>query len=232
MTSHTFVDPAVERHGVRTAPRAAFLVRTYTHLFGAIVAFTVLEVWLFRSGMAQPLAQRMLSVNWLLVLGAFMIVSWLASRLAHRASSAQVQYAGLAAFIVAEAVLFVPMLYLADLYAPGAIQSAATLTLIGFAGLTAVVVFTRYDFSFLRGFVFWAMIVGLLLIVGAYLFGYRLGTWFSIGMVGVAGTAILYDTDSTLRRFPTDRHVAASLQLFASVALMFWYVLRLLRAHR
>ncbi len=46
-------------------------------------------------------------------------------------------------------------------------------------------------------------------------------------MIGLAGAAILYDTSKVLRDYPEDRYVAASLQLFASVALMFWYVLRL-----
>ena len=47
-------------------------------------------------------------------------------------------------------------------------------------------------------------------------------------MVGFAGAAILYDTSNVLTRFPEDRYVAAALQLFSSVALMFWYVLRIM----
>jgi FtsH-binding integral membrane protein len=62
-------------------------------------------------------------------------------------------------------------------------------------------------------------------IVGGVLFGFNIGTWFSVAMVGFAGAAILYDTSNILRSFPEDRHVGAALQLFASVALMFWYVL-------
>ena len=62
---------------------------------------------------------------------------------------------------------------------------------------------------------------------GGVLFGFQLGTWFSVAMVGLAGGAILYDTSNILRRFPQDRYVAAALQLFSSVALMFWYVLRI-----
>ncbi len=59
------------------------------------------------------------------------------------------------------------------------------------------------------------------------LFGFNLGTWFSVAMVGLAGGAILYDTSNILRHFPEDRYVGAALELFASVALMFWYVLRI-----
>jgi hypothetical protein len=51
-------------------------------------------------------------------------------------------------------------------------------------------------------------------------------------MVGVAGAAILYDTSAVIHDYPEDRYVAASLQLFASVALMFWYVLQLFTSRR
>ena len=212
--------------------RAVFIVRTYGHLFGAIVGFTLLEVFLFRSGLAEPIAQALLSVNWLLVLGGFVVVSWFASRVAARAESKASQYAALAGFVVAEALIFVPLLFVANYYAPGAIQSAATMTLLGFTGLTAVAFATRADFSFLKGLVMWGMVVAMLLIVGGVLFGMELGTWFSVGMVGLAGAAILYDTSGVIHKYPEDRYVAASLQLFASVALMFWYVLQLFTSRR
>ena len=108
------------------------------------------------------------------------------------------------------------------------IESAAILTLVGFAGLTAVAFWTRKDFSFLGAVLRWAMIVALLAIVGAVVFGFELGTWFSVAMVGLAGVAILYDTSNVIHHYPEDRYVAAALELFASVALMFWYILRLL----
>ena len=215
----------VSQRGVDT--RATFITRTYNHLMGAIVAFTLLEVWLFSSGMAEPIAQAMMSGSWLLVLGAFMLVSWMATRAAHTSTSLGAQYAALGAMVVAYGILFVPMLYLADAQAPGTIQSAAIVTLLGFAGLTAVAFTTRKDFSFLAGMLRWGGIVALVAIVGGVLFGFQLGTWFSVAMVAFAGAAILYDTSNVLHHFPEDRYVAGALQLFASVALMFWYVLRL-----
>ena len=226
-------EPSVSRHlnapdiRIGEDTRATFLTRTYVHLFGAIIGFVLIEVWLFASGLAEPIARSMLGVSWLLVLGGFMVVSWLASRAAFTAKSLPAQYTALGAFVVAEALIFVPMLYLANFYAPGAIESAATVTLIGFAGLTAVAFLSRKDFSFLGGLLKWGMVLALVAIVGGVIFGFNLGTWFSVGMVGLAGAAILYDTSNIIRNFPEDRYVGASLQLFASVALMFWYVLRL-----
>jgi uncharacterized protein len=207
--------------------RAGFIVRTYQHLLGAIVAFTALEALLFSSGLGESMARAMLGVSWLWVLGGFVVVSWLASRAAHTATSLAVQYAALAAFVVAEAIIFVPLLYIAQSVAEGVIESAAAVTLAGFAGLTGVAFWTRKDFSFLGGILRWAMIVALVLIVAGAIFGFELGTFFSVAMIAVAGGAILYDTSNVLHHFPQDRYVGAALELFASVALMFWYVLRL-----
>lgn len=207
--------------------RSAFIVRTYQHLLGAIAGFTAIEVLLFTSGLAARLARAMLSVSWLWILGAFMVVSWLASRTAISATSRAAQYAALAAFVAAEALIFVPMLYIAQSMADGVIQSAALVTLLGFTGLTFVAWTTRKDFSFLGGLLRWGMVLALVAIVGGGIFGFHLGTFFSVAMIGLAGAAILYDTSNVLHHFPQDRHVGAALQLFASVALMFWYVLRL-----
>ena len=215
----------VSQRGVDT--RAAFITRTYNHLMGAIVAFTLIEVWLFSSGLAESIATAMMGTSWLLILGGFMLVSWFATRAAHTSPSIGAQYAGLAATVVAYSILFVPMLYMADTMAPGAIQSAAIVTLIGFAGLTAVAFTTRKDFSFLGGMLRWGGVVALVAIAGGILFGFNLGTWFSVAMVAFAGAAILYDTSNVLHHYPEDRYVAGALQLFASVALMFWYVLRI-----
>lgn len=207
--------------------RARFISRTYGHLFAAIAAFTAIEVFLFTTGIAEPMAEAMLSRNWLLVLGGFMIVGYFASWAAARAQSPAAQYAALGAYVLAEAVIFVPLLVMADRFAPGAISSAAVVTLIGFAGLTAIAVSSGKDFSFLGVFLKWGGIVALLLIVGSVMFGFQLGTFFSVAMIAFAGGAILYSTSKILRTYPEDRYISAALELFSSVALMFWYVLRL-----
>jgi len=213
--------------------RANFLINTYMHLFGAMAAFTLIEVFFFKSGMALPMAKAMLGTSWLLVLGAFMVVGWMARRFAYRSSNMAMQYLGLAGVVVAYAVIFVPMLVLAEMQVGGGIiQSAAMVTLTGFAGLTGVAWWSRTDFSFLGGLLKWGGVLALVAIVGGVLFGFNLGTWFSVAMIGLAGAAILYDTSKILREFPEDRYVAASLELFASVALMFWYVLRLFMNRR
>jgi len=208
--------------------RSRFIARTYNHLFGAILLFVGIEYLLFASGWAERIASVMLSVNWLFVLGGFVIVSWLASRTAHRSMSRGTQYAALVGFIVAEALIFCPLLFIAQHYGKGGvIESAALITLAAFALLTGIAFWTRKDFSFLGGLLRWGFVIAIVAIVAGVIFGFQLGTWFSVGMVGMAGAAILYDTSKILHHYSEDRYVAAALELFASVALMFWYVLRL-----
>jgi hypothetical protein len=212
--------------------RARFITRTYNHLFAAIVGFAAIEFALFATGLAPVIARAMLSVSWLFILGGFMLAGWIASRAAHTAQSLAAQYAALVGFVLIEALIFLPMLVIADRVAPGAISSAGLVTILGFAGLTAIAFYTRKDFSFLRGLLMWGGIGALLLIVAGALFGFELGMFFSVAMVVFAGAAILYDTSNVIHHFPEDRHVGAALELFASVALMFWYVLRIFMASR
>lgn len=229
--SSTYTSTPVEMLGIDA--RATFITRTYAHLFGAIIGFVLVEMFFFTSGLADVMARAMLGTSWLLVLGGFVLVNWLASRAAHQSRSLGTQYLALGGFVVAEAVIFVPLLFIAESYAQGGvIESAATVTLLGFGALTAIAFWTRKDFSFLGALLRWVGILALVAIVAAVIFGFELGTWFSVAMIGVAGAAILYDTSNVIHHFPQDRYVAAALTLFASVALMFWYVLRLFMGSR
>jgi uncharacterized protein len=212
--------------------RGRFIARTYNHLFGAIVAFAAIEFALFKTGIAYGIAQALTGVSWMLVLGGFMVVGWLASRVAHTARSLPAQYAALAGYVLAEAIIFVPLLAFANTVAPGAISSAGLVTILGFGCLTGIALVTRKDFSFLRGVLMWGGVAAMLLIFGGILFGFQLGMFFSVAMVVFAGAAILYDTSNVVHHFPEDRYVGASLELFSSVALMFWYVLRIFISSR
>ena len=207
--------------------RSDFIWRTYGHVAAAILLFAGIETYLFDSGLAVPMAQSMLGFNWLLILGAFMIVGWLATHVAHTVQSKPLQYVALVGFVVAQAIIFVPLLAIAMSLQPGIVESAVGVTLLGTGGLTAVAFITRKDFSFLRGMLVWGGILALIGIAASVLFGFQLGTWFSVAMIGFAGAAVLYDTSNILHHYPEDRYVGAALQLFASIALMFWYVLRL-----
>ena len=215
---------AVVRLGVDA--KAEFITRTYAHLFGAMAGFTLIEIALFATGTADKIAGAVAG-NWLIFIGGFMLVGWLARSVALKAQSAATQYAALVGFVAMEAVLFVPLLWMANNFAPGTITSAAVVSLGGFAGLTMIAFITRKDFSFLRGVLMFAGLIAIVLIFTSPFTGFSGGLFFSGMMVLVAGGSILYDTSNILHHYPPDKHVSASLELFASVALLFWYVLQI-----
>lgn len=210
--------------------RAQFIRKTYLLLAAAILAFIGVEAFLFTSGAAYTIYSLMFSagaIGWLLVLGLFMGVSFLANRWATSETSKATQFFGLGIFILAEAVIFVPMIMIASsVSGDGSVLIKAGVVTLGlFLGITATVFITRSDFSFLGPILAIGGFAALGFIVASALFGFSLGTVFAFVMVAFAGTAILYETSNVLHRFNTEQHVAASLTLFASVALLFWYIL-------
>lgn len=210
--------------------RVSFIRRTYAHLLGAILAFVGIEVALFSTGAAHAMLKAMSGVPyvWALVLGAFALVGWVADWWANNMESKPLQYAGLGLYVVAEALIFVPLLFMASAYSdPWVLPSAVVTTLTTFAGLTVAVFATKKDFSFMRSALIAGSFLSLGVIVASILFGFQLGIFFSAAMVLLASGTILYNTSNIMLHYRTDQHVAASLSLFSSVALLFWYILRI-----
>src|ERR1700735_1376704 len=172
---------AFPRSGVDS--RAQFITRTYTHVVGGILGFIRVDLGLFESGLAGQIASFMLGFNWFLILGAFMLVGWLATRTAQTSTSLGMQYFSYAAYVVAEALIFVPLLYIADRKAPGAIDSATLITALGAGGLMVVAHRTRKDFSFLRAILMWGGILVLIAMPRVLVFGFQLVTWFSVPII-------------------------------------------------
>jgi hypothetical protein len=226
--TNTFDNPAAN---ALPAQRAQFIRKTYLLLAVAIFAFIVVEAFLFASGAAAMIATLVFSggaIGWLAVLGLFMLVSWIARSWATSETSAATQFLGLGIAILAEAVIFVPLLTVAAIRSDdpfSLLMKAGIVTLGLFLGITATVFITRSDFSFLGPILAIGGFAALGFIVASALFGFSIGNVFAFIMVAFAGTAILYETSNVLHRFNTNQHVAASLTLFASIALLFWYIL-------
>ncbi len=215
--------------------RAQFIRRTYAHLALAILGFLVIEYALLQvPGIERIGALMTEGFNWLIVLALFIGVSWIADYWARSDTSRGLQYAGLTLYVVAQAVIFLPLMILAVLISndPTVVPAAGLITLLLFAGLTVVVFTTRVDFSFLRTILIIGGFVALGLIVASMIFGFQLGVIFAVAMVGLAAGFILYTTSNIIHYYRTDQYVAASLSLFAAVALMFYYVLWILLSLR
>jgi len=219
-----------------TNERIDFIRRTYAHLAGAIGLFVLLEVMFFKLGLNRAFLEMLQRnpASLLVVMIAFIGVGYLGQYMAH-ARSRPTQYLGLGLYTLLEAIIFLPIMTYAQIKAiqmgwgeNSIIGTAAVLTTVVFGGLSAVVFLTKKDFSFLGHGL---MIAGFLmvgLIICAMAFGLSLGVWFSALGIALAAAYVLYDTSNVLHHYGTDQYVGAALQLFASVALMFYYILRLL----
>jgi len=216
--------------------RAAFIRKTYWHLAGAIGLFVIIESLFISMGLGA-LALQVLGAgkySWLMVLGGFMLVSWIAEKWATSSTSLGMQYAGLVLYTVAEALIFLPLIMMAMMMTGDAslITQAGLITVAMVLGITAVAFTTKKDFSFLGGFLKIGGFVALGLIAASFFLPISLGLWFSAAMVIFASISILYNTSNLIHRYNTTQYVAASLSLFASVALLFWYLLRILMSSR
>lgn len=211
--------------------RAEFIRKTYAHLAGAISLFILLEAMFLRMGFGAA-AVHLLGTSrysWLMVLGAFMFVSWIAEKWASNGASKNLQYAGLALYTLAEAVIFLPLIALAVGLTGDAslVLQAGLITVAMVLGITVVAFTTKKDFSFIGGILKVGGLIAMGLIVASFFLPITLGLWFSGAMALFASGSILYNTSNLIHRYQPGEHVAAALSLFASVALLFWYVLRI-----
>lgn len=211
--------------------RAAFYRKTYGHVAGGVLVFVLFEYLLFQS---DTIVEFMLSMTegykWLLMLGGFMLATNYAEGMALRTSDKNMQYLAYGIYIFFEALIFVPMLYIAMYYmesGPEILNQAAIVTLALFTGLSAAVLMTKTDFSFLKTGLTIGFFIAIGLIVAGTIFGFNLGLWFSVGMCLLAGGSILYQTSNLVKTYGVEDYIPAALGLFASLMLLFWYILRI-----
>jgi FtsH-binding integral membrane protein len=222
------------RETVASAPlsaRVQFIRRTYGHLAAAILAFVGIEAGLFASGAATQILRTMFAYNasWVALMIMFVAGGFAAQLMARSRSSVGIQYAGLALYVLLEVIIFLPILAIAEHQYPGQHLplQAGIITLAAFGGLTAAVFISGKDFSFL-GPILWVLAMAALGLVIASQFGaFSLGLVLAVGMVALACGFIIYDTSNIIHHYGTEQHVSAALELFASMALLFWYVIRI-----
>jgi FtsH-binding integral membrane protein len=221
------------------ADRAAFFRRTYGLVAAAFGAFAVTLFALFVSGIAETFMRSIAGVGTWGLLGV-MVLFWLgttaAQSLAFNRASRATQYAGLGLYVVLQAIIFVPLIYYTAIVTkgnPGEILIPACLATGALVvALTAVVFMTNMDFSFLRVAIVIGSICALGIVVVSLFAGWSLGAWFSIAMIVLMATVILYQTNEVKNTMETDQHVAAAFVLFSSFVTLLFYVIRLFAGRR
>ncbi len=211
--------------------RVAFYKKTYAHVAGGVLVFVLFEYLLLQS---DTIVEFMLSMTegykWLLMLGGFMLATNYAEGMAMKTSDKNIQYLAYSIYIFFEALIFVPMIYIAAYFmesGPEILNQAAIVTIALFTGLSAVVLLSKKDFSFLKTGLTVGFFIAIGLIIAGTIFGFNLGLWFSVAMCLLAGGCILYQTSNLVNKYGVEDYIPASLGLFASLMLLFWYILRI-----
>ncbi|WP_298782296.1 Bax inhibitor-1 family protein [uncultured Polaribacter sp.] len=210
--------------------RVEFYKKTYAHVAGGVLLFVLFEYLLLQS---DAIVNFMMSMTegwrWLVMLGGFMLVTNYAESTVLKTADKNIQYMAYALYTFAQAIIFIPLLYIAIYYTESAdlVQQAAIVTLALFVGISAIVFITKKDFSFLKAGLTVGFFIAIGLIIAGTLFGFNLGLWFSVAMCLLAGGSILYQTSNLVNKYGTEDYIPASLGLFASLMLLFWYVLQI-----
>ena len=224
------------------ADRAAFFRRTYGLVAIGFAAFAALLAIFFvgfdrQSGIAFALFTGLGSMmkslgGWsiLLVMLAFWGATTVAQSMAFNRASRTSQYAGLGLYVVLEALIFIPLIGYVILSTKGnastVLLPAGIVTGGMIAGLTALVFMTNLDFSFLKVAIILGSFAALAIVLVAAIAGLSLGAWFSIAMIVLMATVILYQTNEIKNTLETDQHVAAAFILFSSFVTLLFYVIR------
>ena len=242
------------------ADRAAFFRRTYGLVAVGFAAFAVLLYVFFQGfefqrgtpgfgtgiaasifGGLQSMMQSLGSWSMLLVMLAFWGATTVAQSLAFNRSSRGTQYAGLSLYVILEALIFIPLIGYVIIssvdkngvsHAADVLRPAGIVTFGMIAGLTAVVFMTNLDFSFLKVAIVLGSFAALAIVLVAAIAGLTLGAWFSIAMIVLMATVILYQTNEVKNTMETDQHVAAAFILFSSFVTLLFYVIRFFAGDR
>ncbi|MDE0536407.1 Bax inhibitor-1/YccA family protein [Tenacibaculum sp. L6] len=223
-------EPKVLVAQVSEADKIAFYKKTYTHIAGGVLLFVLFEYLFLQSATIVEFALSMTQgYKWLLLLGGFMLVTSYAESTALKTSDKNLQYLAYSGYVFAQAFIFIPLIYIAISYTNNfdIIKQAGIVTLALFVGISSIVFITKKDFSFIRAGLSVGFFIAIGLIIAGTLFGFNLGLWFSVGMCVLAAGSILYQTSNLVHKFSTDDYIPAALGLFASLMLLFWYVLQI-----
>lgn len=211
--------------------RVSFYKKTYSHVAGGVLVFILFEYLLLQSDAVVEFALSMTQGwRWLIMLGGFMFITNYAESMALKTPDKNKQYLAYGVYILAEAFIFVPLIYMAAFYmesGPAILNQAAIVTLALFTGLSAIVFVTKKDFSFLRAGLTVGFFIAIGLVIAGSIFGFNLGLWFSVGMCLLVAGSILYQTSNLVNKYGVEDYIPAALGLFASLMLLFWYILRI-----
>lgn len=228
--------------------RVAFLKKVYTWfaigllttVASATTGFFVIDALLANAqqvGNTGEVANAIFGWGWIGAIIVWMVASFVFGGMLKNPSASKVAlfgYNGLFGIVLSF------LLYIAVSFAGiGIVWTALLLTGLTFGGLTAYVLTTKADFSWLRGILVVGSMIALGLVLvsilgfalnvqifnfGDSIWGLVIPGFFILLMAGFT----LYDTSKIMRTYPDHLYVAAGAQLSIDFGMMFYYVLMLL----
>ncbi|MEO6596540.1 MAG: Bax inhibitor-1 family protein [Planctomycetota bacterium] len=216
--------------------RATFLKKVYGLLLLGVLGFAA-TLWAAANvPVANDLAIRVgrmiygTRFGWAIYMGIFFAGSWAVNAVAEKKPLNAFAYA---AWVVTLGFLVAPLvLIINQTQGVEVITQASTITALVFGGLTAFVLYTGKDFSFLRGMLGLVGIVLMVVFVVGMLMGFTFGLWVSAVIVALSAGYILYYTSTILHRLPTTMAMSGAILLFTEVVLLFKHILILLARSR
>ncbi len=212
--------------------KSALVTRVYTKLTLSVLALALIEALVFALVGAEAVvaftAHNVKLAGGLLLL-LCIVGPMVGNAILARNPTRGKMYALLGYYVLLESAILLPLLAIAAVYfGTTIIWQACGLTAAMFVALSSAVFITRKDFSFLRSFLVFTGFAAIILIVLSMLFGFELGTWFTVALIFFACGYILYDTSNMLLYSQDDDDILCTISLFTSLMTLFFYILRLL----
>ena len=213
--------------------RLSFVKRVYGWMFAALLVCTLGAAISIQSGMVMSLLR--MGIGGIIVLTlAWWGTGYLAIKVRHKPTVNIIAYAvyALMTGFVLSGIIYVAMaMGESNTGSSGTyIYQALGLTLVSFGGISAYAYFTKRDFSFMRGMLTVGFVVVLGLVISSLFIDYSTPLQIAISgaVVLLFAGYTLYDTQRIFREYPKSEHLAASIQLFGNVVMMFMYILRMI----
>ena len=212
------MQPSMTASVVQTDDRIAFLGKTYGMLALCIAAGSAGAY--FSMGLAFPYEHPFMML-FAMIGGIFAVQA-----LRHTPG---MNFAALLGFGALTGMAIAPLVSMVSAKSGILVTQAFMTTAVSFVALTGYVLYSRRDFSFLKGFVWTGLIALIVLSLSNYFF-------FESGMIQLAVSGmgvllfsafILYDTSTILRDYPNNEFIAAALTLYLDVFLLFQHLLAL-----
>lgn len=228
---NNYNNPYASNISTASSSRSAIVSRIYMNLAGAVCAYALLVALIFMTVGIEPILAFFASsakATSLIILALCFAGPFIGNAILKAFPNRAGQYAVLGYYVVFETIITLPILAMAAwFFDASVVWSAVALTFSLFLALSAAVFMTRADFSFLRAAILFGSIGSFIVILVAILFGFSLGVWFSAAMVALACLYILYETSQIMRNAQEGLEVLYAINLFTSVVMLFFYILRL-----